>query len=79
MARYVRHKVQYGSSSTSFTPTLPAHENGDLILAFMGNDWTNNGYSTSTTGWTKEEEITGTANGVCFSFYATSSSSTDPT
>lgn len=79
MARIVRSKEAFATSSTSFTPVLPAHESGDLILAFMGNDWSTNGYSTATSGWTKEQETTGTVNAACFSFYATGSGSTNPT
>jgi len=78
MARFVRKKVEFLTANTSFTPVLPAHENGDLILCFMGND-INNPYSTATSGWVKEEEVTGVSTGACFSFYATGSSSTNPT
>ncbi len=78
MARVVRHKVEYSQANTSFTPVLPPHENGDLILCFMGND-INNSFSTVTPGWVKEEESVGVVTGACFSFYATSSSSTNPT
>lgn len=79
MAYVVRNKTEYFNGVSSFTPSLPAHENGDLILIFMSNDWTNNTYSTVTSGWTKEVEESGGAVAACFSFYALGSGSTNPT
>lgn len=79
MAYIVRSKTEYFNDLASFTPSLPAHENGDLILIFMSNDWSSNAYSTATSGWTKEIEESGGAVAACFSFYATGGGSTNPT
>ncbi len=80
MARIVAQKeTRGGSAANSIVVSLPAHNNGDLLLIFVGNDFFNNNYGAAPTGWATVENQTGAEPAACYSIHATSSSTTNPT